>query len=150
MVKAKCRWQKSGLAFTGEAGGFGVALDGNPSETAAQENANGPTPKQLALISIAGCSSMDVISLLQKHKQPVEDFWIDCETDTTSTHPKVFTGVKLAYHLAGAIDRNRAIEAVQLSMTKYCGVSAMFAKAVSIDYVVYLNNEKINEAQAKF
>ncbi|MEK6554197.1 MAG: OsmC family protein, partial [Bdellovibrionota bacterium] len=82
MIKAKCRWD-SNLAFTGEAGGFGVAMDANSSDTAASEGALGPTPKQLALLSIAGCSTMDVISLLHKHKQSVTEFWVECETDTT-------------------------------------------------------------------
>ncbi len=149
MIKAKCRW-KSGLAFTGEAGGFGIEMDGNPSETASAEGANGPTPKQLALLSIAGCSTMDVISILQKQRQKVDEFWVDCETDTTATHPKVFTGVELIYRIRGEVEPRKAIEAVGLSMTKYCGVSAMFAKAVSINYQIDVNGAIVHKDSAKF
>jgi putative redox protein len=149
VIKAKCRWQ-SHLSFTGEAGGFGVAMDANPSDSAASENATGPTPKQLALISILGCSAMDVISLLQKYKQNVTEFWVDSETDTTKEHPKVFTGVSLVYRLRGEIEETRAIEAVKLSMTKYCGVSAMFSKAVQISYEIDLNEKMIYKDVARF
>lgn len=150
MVKAKCRWQKTGLQFNGEAGGFSVALDGNPSETAASEGSFGPTPKQVALVSIAGCSAMDVVSLLQKNKQAVSEFWIDCETDTTARHPKVFTDVQLSYHISGQVETSQAVEAVRLSMTRYCGVSAMFSKAVAIHYKVILNGADIYQDLAKF
>lgn len=149
MVKTKCRWQ-SGLAFVGEASGFGVSMDSNPSETSADEGAQGPTPKQLALLSIAGCSAMDVVSLLQKYKQEPSEFWIDSESDTTEKHPKVFTGVRLVYHIRGQVTPENATEAVRLSMTKYCGVSAMFSKAVDISYSVNLNDEIILEDKAQF
>lgn len=110
----------------------------------------GPTPKELVLAGIAGCSAMDVISLLHKYKQPVKHFHIESETDTSEGHPSVFTKVTLKYRLEGEIDADKYKEAVHLSMTKYCGVSAMISKACPIFYEIYLNGQLIHHDRAQF
>lgn len=110
----------------------------------------GPTPKELVLAGIAGCSAMDVISLLHKYKQPVLHFHIDTETNTTEGHPAVFDKVMVKYYCKGDLDVEKLKEAVHLSMTKYCGVSAMISKACDIFYEVYLNETLVDQNKAQF
>jgi putative redox protein len=110
----------------------------------------GPSPKQLLLMSIAGCTAMDVVALLKKHKQAFERFEMRAQGELTAQHPKVFQSVELTYELAGPIDRERVIEAVRLSMTQYCGVSAMIAKACPIKYIIRINGEQVARDEARF
>ncbi|MCO5143462.1 MAG: OsmC family protein [Oligoflexia bacterium] len=108
------------------------------------------SPKQLCLSAIAGCTAMDVAALMRKYKQDVKEFFIESEAELTSGYPAVFKSVDLQFYLNGEIDKEKAIEAVLLSQTKYCGVSAMMAKHCPIYYKIYINSELVNEGQANF
>jgi putative redox protein len=112
----------------------------------------GPTPKELLLSSITGCSGMDVISLLKKMRQPVTGFEMEAKTHTTEGHPSVLAEVHVVYSItAGAeAEEEKVIKSVTSSMTKYCGVSAMVAEICPIHYSVVLNGEEIYKDQAKF
>lgn len=112
---------------------------------------NGLTPKELIAIGVAGCSAMDVAALMKKHKQPLESF--EVESDVTSTegvYPAVFTNIVLSFILTGNLNKEKVLEAVSLSQSRYCGVSAMLFKAVPIHYKVILNGEEIGSGQAAF
>lgn len=75
---------------------------------------------------------MDVVALLRKYKQPLESFEVDAEIEkSTGGHPEVFTKAVLTFRFKGELDESRVLEAVTLSQTKYCGVSAMLAYSVS-------------------
>ncbi|PIS10952.1 MAG: hypothetical protein COT73_06660 [Bdellovibrio sp. CG10_big_fil_rev_8_21_14_0_10_47_8] len=111
---------------------------------------SGPSPKQLVLAAICGCTGMDVISLLRKYKQETKTFEIDAEASATEGHPVMFKEVKLKYQLSGDLDIEKIKEAVHLSMTKYCSVSAMISKAAPINYEIFLNSEKIGAGEANF
>ncbi len=109
------------------------------------------TPKQLVAAGLAGCTAMDVIALLKKHKQDVQSFDIDLEiTTSTSGHPAVFTKAVLNFLVTGNVDAAILNEAVTLSQTKYCGVSAMLSKALPIEYVVTLNGNQVGRGEAHF
>lgn len=108
------------------------------------------TPKHLLMAAVIGCSAMDVISLMKKYKQAVETFEIDGETEPTGTHPMIFKEIRLTYRLTGAVEAEKALEAVTLSQTQYCGVSAMVSKAVPIVYSVEVNGQKVGEGRAHF
>lgn len=111
----------------------------------------GFTPKELVLAGVAGCSAMDVIAMLRKEKQEVKSFSVESNAmPTTSGHPVVFKDLHLIYTLEGTIDPTKALEAVRLSQTQYCGVSAMIAKSVPILYSIILNGETIGTGQAAF
>lgn len=110
----------------------------------------GPTPKELVLAGIAGCSAMDVISLLHKYRQPPTRFYVESETDTTAGHPSVFSEVRVKYFCEGEVSADKLKEAIHLSMTKYCGVSAMICKVCEIHYEVYLNSTLIQQDKAQF
>jgi putative redox protein len=109
------------------------------------------TPKQLVIAGLAGCTAMDVIALLKKHKQPVESFEIESDIEKSSGgYPEVFVSAVMHFRARGSIEPQRFLEAVQLSQTKYCGVSAMLSKAFPIHYKVYLNDQEIGEGEARF
>lgn len=109
------------------------------------------TPKELLLPAVAGCTAMDVIALMKKHKQPMESFTIENEAQMSeSGMPKVFTRMDVNFYMTGNVDPAKYKEAVELSQTKYCGVSKMLAPAFPIHYHIFLNGEKIGEGQGHF
>lgn len=111
----------------------------------------GPTPKELLLASICGCSGMDVASILKKMRVNLLSCEVNAQTDTTKGYPSIFEEVKLQYHIEGSdIKVDQAMKAVTLSMTKYCGVSAMVAKASPMTFEVFLNGQKVGEGKADF
>ena len=109
------------------------------------------TPKQLVIAGLAGCTAMDVIALMKKYKQPVEKFEIETEVQKSSGgYPEVLTGAFLTFRLQGQLEIPKVMEAVQLSQTKYCGVSAMLSKAFPIKYRVEVNGVQVGEGAAHF
>lgn len=95
----------------------------------------GPRPKPLILAAAAGCTGMDIASLLRKMRVQVDAFEMDVEGDVTEEHPKVYSAVRLIYRFRGkGLDRSKIEKAVELSQTRYCGVGAMLKKAVPYSY----------------
>ncbi|MCK4665781.1 OsmC family protein [Candidatus Dependentiae bacterium] len=104
----------------------------------------GPTPKEIYLMSVAGCTGMDVISILKKKRLTVTGFEIEVFADEIiDTHPHIFTKIKIHYSIIGKDLTEPAIkQAIDLSQNKYCGVSEMMRKAFEIEYTFEFNNEK--------
>lgn len=145
-MKLSCKWTDK-LQFDAVVGPHHVIMDAKkPTGGDA-----GPTPKELLLASISGCTAMDVAALLRKGKQTPESFTVEAEADVSSDkHPHVYTEVRLAYTATGPVDPAVLKDAVHRSMTQYCGVSAMIAKACPINYVINLNGQEIARGQAEF
>lgn len=100
----------------------------------------GPSPKKLLLSTLAGCTGMDVVSLLHKMRVEFSDFEIITDADLTEEHPKVFTHIDLIYRIrVKAEDHDKVQKAIKLSEEKYCGISAMLKKNspihVKIEYL---------------
>lgn len=145
-MKLQCTWNDK-LNFTAEADDHRVNMDTKPPLGADKAL----TPKQLVVAAICGCTGMDVVALLKKYKQPLESFLIEAETSLIEgAHPTVFKEVLLVFKIKGALDPAKVMEAVTLSQTKYCSVSAMLSKAVPISYEVEMNGEKIGNGHADF
>lgn len=90
---------------------------------------SGLHPKALMLSALAGCSGLDVISLLKKMKLEVTDFHIDTNAHVTEEHPKYYDAVTVEYHFYGTnLQEDKLQKAVNLSVEKYCGVMKMFRK----------------------
>jgi putative redox protein len=143
-MKTNTVW-KSNMSFTGECGDNSIPMDAKPP----LGKAEGMTPKEMVAIGLSGCTAMDVIALLKKHKQEVKHFNVEAEvTKSTGGYPEVFTHILLTFNAEGNIEKEKLIEGVTLSQTKYCGVSAMLAKAFPIDYRVILNGEEIGTGKA--
>lgn len=111
----------------------------------------GPSPKEMLLSSICACSGMDVASLLQKMRVDLQSCEVDAQTETTEGHPSIFKLVQVQYRVKSSDAKaEQVMKSVNLSMTKYCGVSAMVASVSPITYQVFLNDEKIGEGVADF
>ncbi len=95
---------------------------------------NGLRPKALMLDALAGCSGIDVASLLPKMKVSVDSFHIDVEGDLTEEHPKYYHTVRMVYHFYGIdLEKEKLQKIVNLSIEKYCGVMEMFRKFAQVD-----------------
>ncbi|MBN2789330.1 MAG: OsmC family protein [Candidatus Delongbacteria bacterium] len=123
--------------------GFHIVVDAD--KKVGGEN-KGPTPKGLLLSGLVGCTGMDVASILRKMKIEYSKLELSAETELTEEHPKVFKEITITYYLEGdtGLDRAKIRRAVELSMTKYCGVTEMLKKNSDINYSIYLNGEEIN------
>jgi putative redox protein len=118
---------KGGLGFEAvNAQGVSVRMD-PPSEEAYL------TPMELVLMALAGCSGMDVASILEKKRQRVESMEIRVSGTRAEDHPRVYTEIELEYVLAGpGLSAEAAARAIELSMQKYCSVGGMLAHSVPI------------------
>ena len=145
-MKAVLNWNEK-MNFTALADGHSVSMDAK--SPIGQGLAM--TPKDLVVVGLGGCTAMDVIALMKKHKQIVNSFQVEVEVETsTGKTPMVFTKADIYFRLEGSLDEAIVLESVRLSQTKYCGVSAMMAKAFPITYHVYINGKDVGTGQADF
>ena len=92
-------------------------------------------PKELLLLSLAGCTSADVIAILQKKRVKLDDYYINITAEQTEKHPKVYSKINLEYVFTGKDIKEKDVErAIQLSQDVYCGVTAMLQKSVEITH----------------
>ena len=127
----EARWAM-GMAFEGSVNDHQVMLDAH-SKFGGEDK--GPRPKPLLLLSLAGCTGMDVVSLLAKMRVEVEDFNIIVNGEMTDEHPKYYHKIHITYQFKGKdINTSKVEKAVNLSQDKYCGVSYMLKKAADITY----------------
>ena len=138
-MKSKVVW-KGGMAFTGKADGdYLLPLD---AAEAVGGKDLGFKPLQLFAIGLAGCTGMDVISILQKKRQEVTGFEVSTEIQRSQEHPKVFTKILIQYKVVGKnIDKNAIERAVELSENRYCGAQAMLAKTADISHKITIEEE---------
>ena len=102
---------------------------------------SGLRPKALMLSALAGCSGLDVVSLLKKMKVELEDFKITTTGELTEEHPKYYHTVNLDYHFYGKDLNEKKIEkAVNLSIDRYCGVFEMFRRFAKMNTEIHLHN----------
>lgn len=122
---------QDGMHFIAAAdSGYVVNIDTRAPEG---EAGRGATPMELLMIGLAGCTAMDVISILRKKRQNVTGFHIHIHGDRATDHPKVFTDFELEYVVRGVnIDPVAVDRAILLSVETYCSAHAMLAKAASI------------------
>lgn len=145
-MKSVLKW-KGGMLFDATCDNNTVEMDSK----APLGQAKGMTPKELVASGLAGCTAMDVVALLKKHKQSYDSFEITADiTPSDSGHPIVFKEVLLTFAVKGNVEPQILIDAVTLSQTKYCGVSAMLSKAVPINYEITLNGQSLKKDKAQF
>ena len=147
-MKARTVW-KDKLKFDGFAGQnpTSIALDGKPPFG----DGSAPTPKEMVAIGLCGCTAMDVAALLKKYKQPIQTLDVSADIQLTEgIQPQVFKDILLQFTVQGQVDEEKLMEAIRLSQTKFCGVSAMLAKACPIRYEVILNGTNIGSGQSSF
>lgn len=94
----------------------------------------GSRPKELVLMGLAGCTAMDVVSLLKKMRVDFKDFSVSAEAELSNEHPKVFTSIHINYNITGDVDEEKLKKAIDLSQNRYCGVSVMLGKTAQITH----------------
>ncbi len=129
---------QGGMNFTTLINGHSITID---LDKAAGGNDTGPGPKILMLVSLAGCTGVDVVSILNKMKANFSDFTINVEAHLTKVHPKIYDDVTITYSIkVSKADESKVEKAITLSQDKYCGVSEMFrAFAKLSNKIVFLN-----------
>lgn len=145
-MRTVLKWQEK-MAFTAGNGEHEIRVDAKSPIG----SGSALTPKELVPLAVSGCTAMDVAALMKKYKQPVESLEVEADAPIKEgSQPAVFAEIGLTFRVTGAIDKDKLLEAVHLSQTKYCGVSAMLAKAVPIQYRVILNDVEIGKGEAAF
>jgi putative redox protein len=135
---ANVKWVKD-LAFEAEVDGFRIQID-SKAETGSLKY--GPRPKPLMMVALAGCTGMDVASLLKKMRIEVESFVVRVDGELTDEHPKHFTAMHLIYEFRGKdLPLDKIKRAVELSQDTYCGVSASYRKAMKLSYEIKIADQ---------
>jgi len=125
------------MSFTSVLGDHKITVDAAPEFGG--EN-KGPGPKTLIMVSLAGCTGMDIVSLLEKMRVDFKTFNIKVEAEISDEHPKKYNELKVIYELTGNnIDVEKVEKAVALSEEKYCGVWATLRPGVKMSYEIRLN-----------
>lgn len=124
MTEAKANWVEK-QRFNGIASsGHSIVIDG--------DKAGGNSPMELVLIGLCGCTGYDVVSILQKKREPFSSLEVRAEAERAAQPPTVYTRIKLVYRVGGKVSRKAVEDAVRLSKEKYCSVSAMLEKTAKI------------------
>lgn len=134
-TNAKVTWNTN-LSFYGKAD-IGISV---PLGTQEDDDEKGFYPMQLIAIGLAGCTAMDVISILQKKRQDITSFEVKVSAARAEEHPKVFTEALLEYLVTGhGVDEDAVVRAIELSATRYCPAQSMFRQIIpiSLEYEIY-------------
>jgi putative redox protein len=139
-MDAKVTWSQ-GMSFTGTAEtGFTVPLGADPGVGGAND---GFRPLELMAVSLAGCTAMDVISILRKKQQAVTGFEVQVQARQAESHPHVFHHAKIVYLVSGhAVDEAAVLRAIELSALKYCPAQGMLSKVFPMDLVYEIYEDK--------
>lgn len=130
MTKTTTKWKKA-HEFTSHLDHNIIDIDGSRQ--------HGFGPKALLLSGLAGCSGIDVVDILEKMRVQFSSFEIDVEADQTDEHPKVYKDINITYKIKTALENEDKVKkAIDLSLEKYCGVSAMLGKNSAIHYKLEL------------
>lgn len=132
-MKATVKWVGDrtfvGQAESGHAVAFGTAhgVGAKP----------GPSPMELLLLGAGGCTSWDVVNILEKGREPVDAVTVALDADRAETEPRVYTRIHLHFTVTGrGVDPRKVARAIELSMDKYCSATAMLAKTAAISHDV--------------
>ena len=132
-MRVHLKRQDQAVHFLGTNGiGNSIHID---SSSVGPKESKGVSPMELLLMGIAGCSSIDIVMILEKMHQPLEDLEIIVDgTRAEDQIPKVFTAIHLKFIFTGALKDNKVKQAIDLSLEKYCSVSKMLEKTATISY----------------
>ena len=121
---------KGGLAFEADVNGHKVIMDA-PVEGGGQNS--GPSPKKLQLVALSGCTGMDIVTILAKMRVVIESCSIEVQGDVADEHPKHYTRMHVIYEFKGEnLPLDKLEKAVKMSEETYCGVGALYRKAIEL------------------
>jgi putative redox protein len=133
---ARSDWKHDNI-FEGSAeNGNTILFDADSAHT------HGPSPMEAVLMALCSCTSVDVVSILKKKRQPLTALRVSAAAEQAETAPRVFTKIKLTYAVSGKLSRKAVEDAVALSKNTYCSVSKMLEKSAAVDYeILFLDGE---------
>lgn len=127
---ASSEW-KQGMEFEGRSeSGHAILFDATP------EHKSGPSPMEAVLAALCACTSVDVVGVLQKKREPVASLTVSAVAEQATEAPRVFTKIRLIYRVGGKVQKKAMEDAVALSKDKYCSISKMLEKAAKIDFEI--------------
>lgn len=131
-MKARVKWV-DGLMFVGESpSGHGVVMDA--AESVGGRDL-GIRPMEMLLLGMGGCTQIDVLMILKKQRQSVDDCWVEIEAERADDHPKVFTKIHAHFVVTGTgLDPKKVNHAIELSTGKYCSASIMLGAMADITH----------------
>jgi putative redox protein len=145
-MHASLKWE-NGMHFICTNGAIKSPLDASVEHGGA---GLGPTPKELLLNAMMGCTAIDVLAILKKMRQEVSSFEMEIDAEKTQAHPVHFKTALLIFKMRGPIDPDKALKAVDSSLTKYCGVNYMISRSCDIRYQLELNQQIVANNPVKF
>lgn len=139
-MKTTLTWV-GGAAFVGESpGGHHIVMDGPPEGGG---RGLGPRPMETLLMGMGACASYDVVSILRKARQDLEDCRVEIEAERAEKDPKVFTHIHIHFILTGrGLSENHVQRAISLSSEKYCSASVMLGKTAEITHSYEIRGEE--------
>ncbi|MDH5324574.1 MAG: OsmC family protein [Gammaproteobacteria bacterium] len=131
-MKARVKWVQD-AEFDGESGsGHHITMDG-PADFGGQNK--GVRPMEMLLLGLGGCTAFDVVLILKKARQPVDDCVVEIEAQRAETDPKIFTRIHVHFIVAGkGLSEKHVSRAISLSAEKYCSASIMLGKVAQISH----------------
>jgi putative redox protein len=142
-MQASVVW-KDGMAFEAHLDGFNFFIDAD--KTVGGQN-KGPKPKGLTLVSLAGCTAMDVISILKKMRVSVDSFEVAIDGVIAQEHPRKLLELVIKYIFKGMdLPLGKIKKAITLSLENYCGISATLRPSVKFSHQIIINDQIIEGA----
>jgi putative redox protein len=133
--KIETVWQGK-MQFDAIVSGHKITMDANSSVGGEDKGAR---PKELMIAALAGCTGMDVVSILEKMRVKIDEFKLQIEADMTEEHPKHYTKMHIIYLFKGDnLPLDKIQKAIELSQERYCGVSAVYKKAMELTYEIQI------------
>lgn len=132
------------LRFAGDGAFVGESPSGHAIVTSfAHEKVTAPSPMELLLIAVGGCTGADVQSILEKKRQRITRYEIEVRGERRAEHPRIYTSIEIIHYLRGHdVDPKAVAHAIELSETKYCSVSAMLRESATITMRYEITNEE--------
>lgn len=133
MMKTTIKWNEA-MSFSGiTPSGHELSMDAAPDVGG---NNTGARPTELLLFGVAGCTGIDIISILKKMRLEPTSFHMDVEAERADDHPKRFTKINIHYALEGDLPEDKVVRAIQLSKDKYCSVSHSLNSEITVSYSI--------------
>ena len=142
-TKSNAETKVARLRFTGDEAFVAESPSGHAIVTSyGHERVTAPTPMELLLIALGGCTGADVQSILEKKRQRVTGYEIEVRGERRAEHPRIYTSLEIIHYVRGhSVDPKAVAHAIELSETKYCSVSAMLAQSATITARFEITNE---------
>lgn len=129
MIEARAIWTDKERFLCEATSGHAVVVDAGSDKSAS-------SPVELVLIALCACTSVDVVGILRKKREPFTSLEVRAKGERSEEFPKIFTSIKLIYRVGGKVTHKAMEDAVRLSKDKYCSVSAMLQTSAKIDYEI--------------